>query len=121
MWQGAHPLQERAKKASVDASTSYALEFDQVEVGERWQVENLCVRANTTSPSRIDVYIAGGGWNHFVGQVQPAVKGFVYTLPRPFWVGEGRKLSILFVGGGATDELEAWATGLKWVNLAQGG
>lgn len=109
------PLQERAKKASGDASTSYALEFDQVEVREMWEISNFCFRDNTSSPTRIDVYLSGRGWDHFVGQKQPAVAGYVYTLERPFTVPENSKVIVLFVGGGATDEMEAWATGQKWI------
>lgn len=109
------PLQERVKKPSGDASTSFKLSFDPVKVGELWEVENLSFRDNTSSPTRIDVYIQGGGWDHFVGQKQPAVSGYVYTLDRPFWVGEDRTLVVEFVGGGATDNLEAWATGRKWL------
>ena len=109
------PLQERAKTSSGDASSSYKLEFEPVKVGERWEVENLSFRDNTSSPSRIDCYIKGGGWDHFVGQKQPAVAGYVYTLDRPFWVGEDRTLVVEFFGGGATDAMEAWATGKKGI------
>ena len=117
---GRLPLQDRAVNPSADASTSYELEFEPVKVGEMWYVEDLSFRDNTSSPSRIDCYIKGGGWDHFVGQRQPAVAGYVYTLDRPFWVGEDRKLVVKFVGGGATDELEAWATGWKWIKGEEG-
>lgn len=116
MWQKEKlPLQERAKVASGNAAASYALKFEPVKVGEMWEVENLSFRDNTSATTRIEVYIEGGGWNHFVGQKLPGVSTTVYTLPMPFWVGEGRTLVVEFVGGGATDELEAWATGWKRV------
>lgn len=116
MWvKGQLPLQERAKNASANAATSFQLEFEPVKVGERWYVENLCLRDNSSATTRTGVFIKGGGWDHFVGMKAPTVSTYVYTLDRPFWVGEGRTLVVEFVGGGATDALEAWATGWKWV------
>ncbi len=109
------PLQERAKKASGDASTAYELVFEPVKVGEMWYVENLSFRDKTSSPTRVECYIKGAGWDHHVGQKVPGAAAAIATLDRPFWVGEDRTLAVKFVGGGATDELEAWATGWKWV------
>lgn len=107
------PLQERAKKASGDASTAYELVFEPVKVGEMWEVEDLSFRDKTSTTSRIECYVKGGGWDHHVGQKIASAAGNVYTLDRPFWVGEDRTLVVNFVGGGAADELEAWVTGWK--------
>ena len=108
-------LNERAGQTTGDASTAYVLKFERVKTGERWEVDVLAFRDNTTSPSRIDVYKEGHGYNHYVGQVQPAVKGYVYTLDRKFWVGPGETLVVEFRGGGSADDMEAWITGTQWV------
>lgn len=113
-------LNERAVGLSKDSSTSYKLEFPRVEPRQRWQVDVLAYRNNTTAPSRIDIYKQGHGYNHYLGQTRPGVGGYIYLFDRTFWVAEGETLTLEFFGGGATDDMEAWVTGLKWV-LSQGG
>ena len=108
-------LNERAVGAGKDASTSFALKFPRLKPGERWEVHYLSFRDATSDPSRADIYKEGQGYNHFLGQKQPMVAGYIYTLDEPFWVGEGETLVVEFFGGGSSDDLEAWVTGTQWV------
>lgn len=105
------PLERRVIEPSGDASTSYQVKFDLVRTGERWDISRLSFRDNTSSPTRISVYKEGRGANQYVGEKQPAVAGYIYTLDRPFRVHEGQRLVVDFVAGGSSDEMEAWLEG----------
>ena len=106
-------LRERAGRVTGDASTRYALKFPVLESGEMWEVAYLAFRDTTSAPTSIDVYIDGHGYNHYLSQQQPTTANYIYFLDRPFKVYEGETLVVEFVGGGAADVLEAWATGSK--------
>ena len=108
-------LSERAGPEKGDASSRYALKFRRLEPGEAWEVSYLAFRNATSDPASIDIYKDGHGYNHYLAQKQPAVSGYIYFLDEPFWVSEGETLVVEFVGGGSSDDLEAWATGTKKV------
>ncbi len=113
-------LSERAAQPSADCSTSYPLQFARVQPGHVWHVTDLSFRDKTSSPSRVDVYKLGHGYNHYLWQEAPAVANDIYTCEREFWVAEGETLVVEFFGGGATDDVESWATGQEEVCVSNG-
>ena len=106
-------LRERAGRVTGDASPRYALKFRVLEPGEMWEVAYLAFLDVTSAPTSIDVYLEGHGYNHYIAQQKPTTANYIYFLDRPFKVYEGETLVVEFVGGGAADALEAWASGLK--------
>lgn len=106
-------LLERAGAVTKDASTRYPLEFKRLEPGEEWEVRYLAFRDATSDPTSIDIYLDGHGYKHYLAQKQPAVAGYIYSLDEPFRVNQGETLVVEFVGGGSSDVMEAWATGVK--------
>ena len=106
-------LRERAGPETGDATTRYPLRFRRLEPGESWEVAYLAFRDATSAPTSIDVYLDGHGYKHYLVQQQPTTANYIYFLDRPFWVEEGETLVVEFLAGGASDVMEAWATGLK--------
>lgn len=106
-------LLERAGSETGDASTRYALKFRRLEPGEEWKVHYLAFRDSTSGPTSIDLYLDGHGYKHYFAQQKPGVAGTIYYLDQPLRVSQGETLVVEFVGGGASDVMEAWATGGK--------
>lgn len=106
-------LRERAGPETGNATSRFPLRFKRLEPGETWEVAYLAFLDVTTGPTSLDVYLEGHGYKHYIAQQQPTNANYIYFLDRPFRVEEGETLVVEFVGGGASDVMEAWATGLK--------
>jgi len=106
------PLDKPRHKTSGGA-TNEDIYFEQVDQGEKWCVQHVAARDNTSAFSRLLLGVERQGSYRWIEDTPSPAAGTYYTFHEPIYLYEGDRLVVRFVGTTSGDSLEAVIRGYE--------
>lgn len=114
-------LRIRAKKTFTGGALE-TLYSEYVEPGKIYCIQQVAWEINVATSggnTRVRLFIAGHGYNHYLEEQDAPTADVLYTYNDPIWLIPGERLAIEIDQAGATTTAEMHLTGY-WTELKEG-
>ena len=105
--------QLRIRKSTIAAGTFDYVRTDTVPPGEMWCIQHIAYENETGARGTFRRYIEGGGYNHFLAELQGPGAAELITWDGELWLMEGERLTLRQASATAADVISLYATGYK--------
>lgn len=104
------PINFQEMKVSAGGAADY-IDFGPVPPGHLWHITNVAVLNDTNNTDRVRISIEGFGELHHLADINDPGDQRVYNVNENYYIPEGRKLRVRWIGSVSADVLHAYISG----------